>query len=135
MRRTLNDGPRTADKVPVLTVDRLAPEEPLSPELVLVLPPELRAEALARLPQPVWQKAQSRVAAAPVGRIAQPGVEAAPEGRKPQPRVAAPPARTQGSMTQLLATVLVARVAQLMLIFVSVTVLILMLATVANAVR
>lgn len=105
-----------------MTVDRLAPEEPLSPELVLVLPPELRAEALARLPLPVWRKVPPRVAAAPVLR-------------KAQPRLALAPPPTRESLTQLLATVLVARVAQLMLIFLSVTVLILTLAAVANAVR
>ena len=105
-----------------MTVDHLAPEEPLSPELVLVLPPELRAEALTRLPHPVW-------------RAAQPRVEAAPAWRKAQPPVAAAPPRTRDSMTPILATFLVARVAQLVLLFVSVTILILMLAAVANAVR
>ena len=92
-----------------MTVDRLAAEEPLSPELVLVLPPELRAEALARLPEPVWRKAQ--------------------------PRVAVTPPCTQEPLTRILATVLVARIGQLVLIFVSVTVIILTLAAVANAVR
>jgi hypothetical protein len=106
----------------VVTVDRLAPDEPLSPELVLVLPPELRAEALARLPEPLWPKAQPRIAAAPVRR-------------KAQPHVAAAPPRMPQSLTRILATVLVARAAQLMLIFVSVTALVLTLAAVANAVR
>jgi hypothetical protein len=92
-----------------VTVDQLAPEEPLSPELVLVLPPELRAAALAQLPPPAWPKGQPRVAVAP------------------------PPA--QESLTRILVTVLLSRVAQLMLIFFSATALILTLAAVANAVR
>jgi hypothetical protein len=92
-----------------VTVDRLAPEEPLSPELVLVLPPALRAEALARLPPPVR-----------------------PEARPP---VAVAPPCAQESLTQMLATVLLPRLAQLMLIFISVTALVLTMAAVANAVR
>ena len=93
----------------VVTVDQLAPEEPLSPELVLVLPPDLRAQALARLAPPVWPKAQAPVAATP------------------------PLARE--SLTRTFGTVLVARMAQLVLIFVVVTALTLLLSAVANAVR
>ena len=37
-----------------MTVPAFAADEVLSPELVLVLPPELRAQVLARLPAPVW---------------------------------------------------------------------------------
>lgn len=48
-----------------MTFPQLAPEEPLSPELVLVLPPELRAEAIAALPYPrVWTLPR-RLASAP----------------------------------------------------------------------
>jgi hypothetical protein len=89
-----------------VTVDRLAPEEPLSPELVLVLPAELRTEALARTPPPIWLEAR--------------------------PPVAVPPPSSQQSLTRMLATVFLPRVAQFMLIFVLVTVLILTLATVAT---
>lgn len=91
----------------VVTVDQLVPEEPLSPELVLILPPELRAQALARLGPPVWPKAR--------------------------PPVALP--RAQESLARTLGTILVPRVAQLGLIFVAVTALVLILAAVANAVR
>jgi hypothetical protein len=93
----------------VVTIDELAPEEPLSPELVLVLPPELRAAALARLPLPVW-----------------------PEAR---PRTALGPPRAKRSPSHTVATLLLSRVAQLMLIFLSVSALVLILAAVANAVR
>jgi hypothetical protein len=93
----------------VVTVDQLTPEEPLSPELVLVLPPELRAQALAGLCPPVWPKAR--------------------------PRVAAAPPLAQESLTRTFGAVLVARVAQLVLIFVAVAALTLMLSPVANAVR
>jgi hypothetical protein len=92
-----------------VTVDQLAPEEPLSPELVLVLPPELRAEALARLAPPVWPQ--------------------------PRPSAAAVPLPTQESLTRNLGTVLLARMMQLVLTFVAVTALTLVMAAVANAVR
>jgi hypothetical protein len=81
----------------VVTVDWLAPEVPLSPELVLVLPPELRAQALARLGLPVWPKARPAVAIAP------------------------PPA--QESLRRTFGTVLVPHGAQLVVIFVAVTAL------------
>lgn len=44
----------------------LAPDEPLSPELVLVLPPELRAQALARLRAPAWAQPRARGLTAPL---------------------------------------------------------------------
>ena len=37
-----------------MNIDQLAPDEALSPELVLVLSPAQRAQALARLGPPVW---------------------------------------------------------------------------------
>lgn len=46
-----------------MTIPQLAPEEPLSPELVLVLPPELRAQALAALGPPVRPLPRLRLAA------------------------------------------------------------------------
>ncbi len=92
-----------------MTVDQLAADEPLSPELVLVLPPELRAKALARLAPPVWPK--------------------------PRPRAGAVPSPAEDSLTRTLGAVLSARVGQLVLIFVAVTALTLVLSAVANAVR
>jgi hypothetical protein len=92
-----------------VNIDQLAPEEPLSPELVLVLPPELRAKALARLAPPVWPKPQRRV----------------------QP--ALPPA--EDSLTRTLGPVLLGRLVQLVVTFVTVTALTLVLSAVANAVR
>ena len=50
-----------------MRIPPLAPDEPLSPELVLVLPPELRAQVLARLLVPVWPAPRSRVLAPPAG--------------------------------------------------------------------
>lgn len=93
----------------MVTVDQFAPEEPLSPELVLVLPPELRAQALARLDPPAWPRVRPPVA------------------------VAAP--RAKESLTRTLGAVLASRVAQLTVIFVAVTTLTLILAAVADAVR
>jgi hypothetical protein len=98
------------EQVMFMNIDQLAPGEPLSPELVLVLPPELRAKALAQLDPPEWAKPRSSV-------------------RAPTP----PP--LENSLTRTLGAVLLPRVAQLMLTFVVVTVLTLSLTAVANAVR
>lgn len=92
-----------------VNIDQLEPGEPLSPELVLVLPPELRADALARLGPPQWAKP------------------------RPPLRAATPPA--ENSLTQTLRAVLLPRAAHLMLTFVVVTVLTLTLSAVANAIR
>ena len=96
-----------------MNIDQLAPEEPLSPELVLVLPPELRAQAVARLPPPIWPT-RSSIGAAPA---------------------LADDSLADDSSMRLLGIVLFARVAQLIVIFVAVTALTLVLAAVANAVR
>jgi hypothetical protein len=88
----------------------LAPDEPLSPELVLVLPPELRAQALARLGPPAWPKPRLRTVEVPVAVVNE------PHG----PSVGA---------------LLVARVGQLALIFIAVTILVLAMSIVANAMR
>ena len=91
-----------------MTVSLLAPEEPLSPELVLVLPPELRAQVLARLPAPVWPAPRPRVPA-----VSHPGD---------------PVARTLGR-------IVVSRATQLAQIFAALTILTLALSVVAHAVR
>jgi hypothetical protein len=93
----------------VVNIDQLAPEEPLSPELVLVLPPELRATALQRLPSPVWSK--------------------------PPPPARAPAAAAEDWLARDLAAVLLPRLTQLVLIFVAVTALTLLLSAVADAIR
>ena len=87
-------------------VPPLAPDEPLSPELVLVLPPELRAQALARLLAPVW--AQQRVADVAPARD--------------------PIGRTLGR-------ILVSRAASLAQVFVAITILILAMSVIAQAMR
>jgi hypothetical protein len=97
------------EQVIFMNIDQLAPGEPLSPELVLVLPPELRANVLAQLDPPEWAQ--------------------------PRPSDRAPTAPPENSLTRTLGAVLLPRVAQLMLTFVVVTVLTLSLTAVANAVR
>jgi hypothetical protein len=88
----------------------LAPDEPLSPELVLVFPPELRAQAHARL-----------------------GPPARPT---PRPRtVEVPPVVVDQPYTPSVRALLVARVGQLALIFIAVTILVLAMSIVANAMR
>jgi hypothetical protein len=89
---------------------QLAPDGPLSPELVLVLPPELRARVLADLGPPVRPTPRRRA------------IERA------TPAVVEPLAPSLGAM-------LVARIGQLALIFVVVTLLVLAMALVANAMR
>jgi hypothetical protein len=48
-----------------MSIPQLEPDEPLSPELVLVLPPALRAQALATLGPPVWPAPRPRVVERP----------------------------------------------------------------------
>ena len=91
-------------------IRQLAPDEPLSPELVLVFSPELRAQALARLGAPVWPTPRPRAVEAPAPAVAEP-------------------------LAPSLGTLLVARIGQLALIFVVVTILILAMSLVANAMR
>jgi len=93
-----------------VTIHQLAPDEPLSPELVLVLSPELRAEALSRLGPPVWP---------------------APRPRTVEPVATAAEKRFVPSVGALF----VARVGQLALIFAAVTFLVLAMSLVANAMR
>jgi hypothetical protein len=89
---------------------QLAPDEPLSPELVLVFSPELRAQVLARLGAPVWPTPPRRA----VGT-------AAPEVGE--------------AFAPSLGAILVARVGQLALVFVLVTALVLAMSLVAHAMR
>lgn len=93
-----------------MNIHQLAPDEPLSPELVLVFSPELRAQALARLGPPTWSTPRRRAVEAPA------------------PAVYKPHAPSVGAL-------LLARVGQLALIFVAVTILILAMSLVANAMR
>jgi hypothetical protein len=93
-----------------VNIHQLAPDEPVSPELVLVFPPELRAQALARLDPPVWPT--------PRRRAVEPAAPAVPE----------PLAPSLGAM-------LGARVLQLTLVFAAVTILVLAMSVVAQAFR
>jgi len=99
-------------------IRQLSPDEPLSPELVLVLSPELRAQALARLGAPVWPTPRPRAVKAPALAVAAPLA----------PSVGAPRGASLGAL-------LVARGGQLALIFALVTVLSLAMSLVANAMR
>lgn len=92
-----------------MNIDEMAPDEPLSPELVLVLPPEVRAQVLAALGPPEW----------PV----------------PRPRVAQTLPPPSEPFARSLGLALAARVMQLGLIFVAVTVVTLAMSLVAHAVR
>lgn len=95
----------------------LAPDEPLTPELVLVFPPKLRAQALARLGPPRWPAPDNRVAARPLD-------------------VNEPPARSTDESTALtLGVMLVARIGQLALVFAIVTIIVLVMSLVADAMR
>ena len=97
-----------------MNLEQLAPDEPLSPELVLVLSPQLRAQALASLGPPSWPKPRPRVAVAstPVDE----------------------PFRAP-IVTESLGHILAARVVQLAVIFVLVTILTLAMSVVAHAIR
>jgi hypothetical protein len=92
-----------------VTLDQLAPDEALSPELVLVLSPALRAQAVARLGAPAW-----------------------PGPRRP---VSAPETAAADPIERSLGQILVGRVVQLGLIFVAVTALTLVMSLVAHALR
>ena len=89
---------------------QLAPDGPLSPELVLVLPPELRAQVLAGLGPPVWPTPRRRAVEAPAPAVAEPHVTS-------------------------VRAMLVSRVGQLALVFVVVALLVLAMSLVANATR
>jgi hypothetical protein len=92
-----------------VTVDQLAPDEALSPELVLVLSPALRAQAVARLGAPVWPTPRRRVSA-----LEEPSAD--------------PYERSLGQ-------ILVVRVVQLGVIFVAFTALTVAMAAAAQALR
>ena len=93
-----------------MDIHQLAPDEPLSPELVLVFSPELRAQALACLPAPAWARPRPRLVEVASTPIDEP-------------------------FTQSLGGMLVARSTQLALVFAAVTILTLAMSLVANAMR
>jgi hypothetical protein len=93
-------------------IPQLAPDEPLSPELVLVLPPELRAAVLAGLGPPVRPAPRPRLRLAPA----------------PVSTVEEPVGRSLGGL-------LAARVLQLALIFAALTIVTLAMSLVAHAIR
>jgi hypothetical protein len=90
-------------------IPQLTPGEPLSPELVLVLSPELRAQALAALGPPQWPAPRRRA------------VEAKASVREPFARA--------------IGEVVAARAVQLALVFVLVTAVTLVMSLVAHALR
>lgn len=94
-----------------MNTHHLAPDEPLSPELVLVFPPELRAQALARLDTPAWLRPRPRAVEVPAAVV------------------------VDEPYTPSVSVLLAARVGQLALIFIAVTILVLAMSIVANAMR
>lgn len=88
---------------------QLAPDEPLSPELVLVLAPELRAQVLARLD--------------------------APARPAPRPCLREVPASAPEPFARVLGEVVAARLARLGLIFLVATMAVLAMSLVANVLR
>jgi hypothetical protein len=93
-----------------VNIQQLVPDEPLSPELVLVFPPELRAQALASLPPPIWAMLPRRTV--------EPSAPVALERFSPS-----------------IGALVVARVGQLALIFAVVTILVLAMSLVAQGMR
>lgn len=110
-----------------MTVDQLAPDEPLSPEVVLVLPPELRAQALATLGPPVWQ--------APRWRAIPPPTSTLLTLEPPAPSAAPFPAPVSEQSAPSLPRTIAARVVQLAVIFLAVTAFTLAMSVVAHAVH
>jgi hypothetical protein len=106
-----------------VTVDQLAPDEPLSPEVVLVLPPELRAQALATLGPPFWQAPRWRAIPPPTSTLL----------TLELPSAAPFPAPVSEHSAPSLARKIAARVVQLAVIFVAVTALTLAMSAVAHA--
>ena len=100
-----------------MTIPQIASDEPLSPELVLVLPPEERAQVLASLGPPVRPMPRFRVVAPPTP-AEQPLDEPLDEPVRP-------------SLKRLVA----ARLVSLAVIFVAATILTLSLSLVAHALR
>lgn len=122
-----------------MDIPGLAPEEPLSPELVLVLPAELRARVLAALGDPVWPTPQYRPAEAPAQPpITTASASAAVAVAEPRVRRATrvnPPAYPAAPFARSFAALVGARLVQLVLIFVAVTIFTLAMTLVAQAVR
>jgi hypothetical protein len=100
------------------SVDQLGSDEPLSPESVLVLPPALRAQAIARLGPQTWPKPPSRVP------------ERVPEFARDET-----PLSPDESFMRTVAVVATGRIAQLGLIFAVVTIFTLVMSLVAQAFR
>ena len=113
-----------------MNITQLPLDEPLSPELVLVLPPDLRAQALALLGPPVWPAPRLRVVEAPAPLVEAP----APLVEAPAPLVEAP-APLDAPFGRSLGGLLAARVVHLGVIFVAVTLVTLAMSVVAHAVR
>ena len=117
-----------------LETPQIAPGEPLSPELVLVLPPELRARAIAALGDPVWPKPKPRPARAPAFLVLTPRPAPVPldETRlrltQPSPWPEEPWWRALGALVGV-------RLVQLALIFTAVLLVTLALSLVAQAFR
>lgn len=114
--------------------EQLAPDEVLSPELVLVLPPELRARAIARLGPPRWPSPAPRVAVRDVGRTPL-CVTTRSQGPETQPRTENERWPSRRLQARLLGELLLARLVPLAVIFATVTAVTLVMSVIANAMR
>ena len=110
-----------------MTDPSLPPDEPLSPELVLVLPPEQRARVIEALGPPVRPVPPLRVVALPA-----PVVEPA---EAPPLRVVARPAPVEEPVEPSLMRLVAARLVSLGVIFGVATIATLALSLVAHALR
>jgi hypothetical protein len=116
-------------------IPQLAPAEPLSPELVLVLPAELRARAIAALGDPVWPEPRPRVAQVPALRVLTPRPPSLPlDETRLRPTQ---PSRwpEEESWWRALGAVVGVRLVQLALIFTAVLLVTLAMSLVAQAFR
>jgi len=120
-----------------VNIHQLAPDEPLSPELVLVFSPELRAQALASLPPPVWLTPPRPAAEQPPIPVVEKSLVPSPVWlTPPRPAVEQPPIPVvERSLVPSFGVMLVSRVMQLAAIFLVVTIVILAMSLVANAMR
>lgn len=130
-----------------LTDPSLTPDEPLSPELVLVLPPEQRARVIEALGPPVRHLPPLRVATRPAPVVdpaeassplrvaARPAPVVEPAEASSPLRVVARPAPVEVPPAPSLTRLIAARLVSLGVIFVVATIATLALSLVAHALR
>ena len=122
-----------------MNADQLAPDEPLSPELVLVFSPELRAQALARLEAPVRARPRLHVPEHVRERVPEQHVGERVLEYLGEPVATNLPTEVtvpfREPFVRSLGAVVAGRVVQLALIFVAVTIFTLAMSLAAHAFR